>query len=280
MVKKFFAIITILFLVGCSSSYKLQYKGNPGDMHQYKIDTNMDMSMEMMGNEMNFTTQVINLISQKINQIDAEGNLIVSFVYDSISFSSNSPQMAQAQTMVEEMFKKIKGTEINCTISKFGKLLNVAEMDSLIPGQVKQMINPRQSFSSISPFLPEAPVKIGDTWTTDDVVPVETSGLVMKVNTKSNYTLVGKEMSGGKELLKITYANKMQIEGEGEQMGMSMTIEGDGEGKGHFLFDKKDGLVSGAESETEMDLTIAVSGAQNMTMPMTQFIKAKVSLVK
>ncbi|MFZ5518843.1 MAG: DUF6263 family protein [Candidatus Zhuqueibacterota bacterium] len=280
MYKKFFAIIAIIFLVGCSSSYKLQYKGAPGDMHQYKIDTNMDMSMEMMGNEMNFTTQVLNLISQKINQVDNEGNLTVSFMYDSLSFSSNSPQMAQAQSMVDEMFKKVKGTEFKCSISKHGKVLNIAEMDSLIPGQFKQMVNPRQTFTSISPFLPLTPVKIGDTWTSDDVIPVENSGLNMKVNTKSNFTLVGTEKSGEKELLKITYTNKMLIEGEGEQMGMSMTIEGDGEGKGHFLFDKKAGMIFGAESETEMDLTIAVSGAQNMTMPMTQFIKAKVSLVK
>ena len=280
MYKKFMLILALVFFIGCSSGYKLQYKGTPGDVHQFKIDTDMEMSMEMMGQEMNFTTQVINLISQKINQVDKEGTLNVSFIYDSLSFTSNNPQLAQAQSMVDDVFKKIQGTEIQCRISGQGELLDISSVDSLIPGQFKQMVNPRQTFSSFSPNLPKNAVKIGDSWTAEKDMPVESSGMKMKINSKSNYTLVSTEKVAGKELLKISYTTEMVIEGEGEQMGMNMAIEGDGEGKGHFLFDEKGGIIQDGQSETEMDLTIAISGAQNMIMPMTQFIKAKVSRVK
>lgn len=280
MYKKFMVILALVFLMGCSSGYKLQYKGAPGDVNQFKIDTNMEMSMEMMGREMNFTTDVINLISQKINQVDKEGTLNVSFTYDSLSFTSNNPQMAQAQAMVDEVFKKIQGTEIQCKISKHGELLDVTNVDTLIPGQLKQMVNPRQTFTAFSPDLPKKAVKIGETWTAEKDMPVESSGMKMTVKSKSNYTLLSKEIVDKKELLKISYTSEMMIDGEGEQMGMTMAIEGDGDAKGHFLFDEKNGIIQDGESETAMDLTIAISGAQNMTMPMTQFIKAKVTRVK
>lgn len=280
MHKKIAMVLAFAFLIGCSSGYKLMYKGEPGDVNQFKIDTDMEMSMQMMGREMNFTTEVINLISQKINTVDKEGSLNVSFIYDSLSFSSTNPQMAQAKEKVDEVFEQIKGMEIKCTISRYGELLDVSNVDSLIPGQFKQMVNPRQTFDSFSPELPQKKVEIGDTWTSEKTMPVESSGMKMQINSKGNYVLAGKEKIGDKELLKITYTSEMLIDGQGEQMGMKMAIEGDGEAKGHYLFDEKAGVIQDGESETQMDLTIAITGTQNMTMPMTQFIKAKVSRIK
>ena len=60
-------------------------------------------------------------------------------------------------------------------------------------------------------------------------------------------------------------------------MGMQMVMEGDGDTKGEFLYDEKERMYQSGTSETNMDMTIAMTGAQNMTIPMTQLIKMKIT---
>ena len=65
----------------------------------------------------------------------------------------------------------------------------------------------------------------------------------------------------------------MTIKGKGTQMGMEMFIEGTGKTQGFYYFDPKISLIVYSEDNTEMDMNVAVSGPQNMTIPMTQSMK-------
>ncbi len=269
--------IVTLFFIGCSSAIKLQYQGTPGEIRRYQMNTDLDQTMEMMGNEMNFTTQVINFISEKINQVDKAGTISVIMTFDSVSFSSTNPQIKAAEDKIKEMMGNFKGKEITSKISKRGEILESSSPDSLIPDQMRQIFSSEQTFSALYPEFSEKPVKIGDNWEIEKTTPINARGFEMKIKTKNKYTLLGKEEQGQQTFLKIKFDGSVQFDGKGEQMGMQLIMEGDGDTKGEFLYHDRKGIYYGGTSETNMDLTIAMTGAQNMTIPMTQFIKMKIT---
>lgn len=278
MSKKLIALFVVtLFFIGCSSGIKLRYQGTPGEIRQYQMNTDLDQTMEMMGNEMNFSTQVINFISEKINQVDKAGTISVIMTFDSVSFSTTNPQMKAVEGKIKEMMTNFKGKEITSKISKRGKILESSSPDSLIPDQMRQIFSSEQTFSAIYPEFPEEPVKIGDSWEIEKTIPISTGGFEMKITTKNKYILLGREELDQGTFLKINFNGSVQFDGKGENMGMQFVMEGDGDTKGEFLYHDKKGRYHGGTSETNMDLTIAMTGAQNMTIPMTQFIKTKIT---
>ena len=174
------AVVTV-FLIGCSSGIKLQYKGRSGEVRKYQIDTDMDQTMEMMGNEMNFTTRVINIVSQKINGVDKDGALNVTFTVDSISVNSTSPQMKMVEDKIKEIVKKLEQQEMSYRISSRGEILKSADFDSAIAGQLSQVMNPKETFAGLYPEFPDKPVKIGESWDVDKSMPIDRGGMKMKM---------------------------------------------------------------------------------------------------
>ena len=278
MFKKLITLLVVtLFFIGCSSGIRLQYSGTPGEIRKYEISTDLDQTMEMMGNEMNFATQVVNFISEKINQVDKAGTISVSMTYDSVEFNTTNPQIKAAEGKIQEMLGNFKGKEINSKISEQGKILESSSPDSLIPDQMRQIFSSEQTFSALYPEFPQQPVKIGDSWDVEKTTPISAGGFEMKITTKNKYTLLGKEKQDQATFLKIKFTGSVQFDGKGEQMGMQMVMEGDGDTKGEFLYYEKEGMYQSGTSETNMDMTIAMTGAQNMTIPMTQLIKMKIT---
>jgi hypothetical protein len=56
-------------------------------------------------------------------------------------------------------------------------------------------------------------------------------------------------------------------------------IEGSGKSNGTLFFDPTDGLPVAEESTLDLELTIAVTGQQNMTIPQTQSMKTTMVLL-
>lgn len=57
-----------------------------------------------------------------------------------------------------------------------------------------------------------------------------------------------------------------------------MFVEGTGKNKGFGLFDSNSSVVSYIEFETGIDMSISVSGQQNMSIPMSQSMKTVITL--
>ncbi len=275
---KLLVIFLVLFLfAGCSSTYQLRYRGEPNETRKYQLDVNMEQNMQMMGSEINMTFQLANFITQKIHKINNDGSLDVSIVYDSLRFDGSGPQIDMVKEMLKARLDSLEGLELNFKLSNQGKILESAKIDSLVPQQLQQLFNSRQTVSAFSPKLPEDKVKIGDTWEDEEITPVDMNKTKLTVTHKTKYTFVGLQEVADQKMLKISYTGTVSIEGDMEQQGMKMFMEGDGETKGDFLFDEKKGVYCSGVGETEMDMTIALTGGQNMTIPMTQIMKIKVS---
>jgi len=281
MLKKMAVIFSILLLLtGCSSSLKLQYKGEPGEVRQYKMNTNLEQNVEMMGNEVNNNVEMAYFLTQKIQSAEKDGSLKMTFTYDSLTFDASGAQMGAMKDVLLKRIKKMKGIEIDFKISNKGDVLEFTKIDSLIPQQLRQFINPRQSFSAFLPGLPEMSIKIGDSWQDKNELPIKSDKMDMKLISDNKLTLLGKEQVDRRELLKIKSVGTIEMEGKLEQGGMNVFMEGDGDSKGEFLFDNSNGLYYSGSSETEMDMTVALTGQQTMTIPMTQIIKVEIKKIK
>jgi hypothetical protein len=124
--------------------------------------------------------------------------------------------------------------------------------------------------------LPGKPVKIGEKWqdkTVDIKNPSSGNPFTIEVNSDTEYTFTGKETVDGNEYLKISFSGNMTVTGKGTQMGMEMFIEGTGKNEGFSYYDSKTLMIVSSDENTEMNMNVAVSGPQNMTIPMTQSIK-------
>jgi len=125
------------------------------------------------------------------------------------------------------------------------------------------------------PVLPEKPVKTGEKWTSTKVDSTKSEGGSSVLSTTMEYTLVGMEKFAGRSCAKLSYTGKLSVNSKGSMMGMEVFTEGTGTVTGVAYFDNREGIFVGDEGNTEMELTAAVTGQQNMTIPISQSTKTK-----
>jgi hypothetical protein len=78
----------------------------------------------------------------------------------------------------------------------------------------------------------------------------------------------------------VNFTKTFEITGKMNQMGMDMFTEGEGESTGAFWFDNDKGLFISEEFTMTQDLTIAITGQTQMTIPSSQTINMKVNLIE
>ncbi|MGE0077795.1 MAG: hypothetical protein AB7S48_08050 [Bacteroidales bacterium] len=161
--------------------------------------------------------------------------------------------------------------------SKAGKLISRSILDSAsVPGLSETS---RQNWMYI--LLPGKMTKVGEQWNntaSETIAKSSTNPFETTTNSEFKYTFAGKESKDGKEFQKIEFEANLAVEGKGEQMGMEMFIEGTGKNKGFGYFDPNGSVVSYIEFETGLDMSITVSGQQNMSIPMSQNMKTVITL--
>ena len=115
------------------------------------------------------------------------------------------------------------------------------------------------SFQSVLPVLADHPVSVGDSWTSTDS---------------------GYEEAMGMKCAKISGSVKGTLSGTGRRGSMSLSFEGKVSGSEHWLFAPEKGILVKIESTRNIDGSIAASGMQSMTIPMSMTVKAKTELAK
>ncbi len=123
-------------------------------------------------------------------------------------------------------------------------------------------------------------MKVGESWKTSEVDTVKQSGLDIIVNMEITNTFSGVETIDGVECSKIISKIAGMLEGSGSQMGAEVYFEGDTDGTSTWYFTFKEGRLLKSETEMLMEGTATVSGAQNMTIPITQETKVSLKSVK
>jgi hypothetical protein len=145
----------------------------------------------------------------------------------------------------------------------------------------KNIVSSRSSLSDVYKefgVFPEGDVKTGDTWNNDQTDTVDGTQMVTKTTRK--LTLAGIEEKNGHSCLKITYTGTVEIGGKMNRMGMDFFMEGNGEISGSIWFDQNRGIIIAKEGSSDQDMTMAMTGQMQMTIPITTSSTSKFFLVE
>lgn len=265
---RFAVVLLILASVGTSlgqEAFTLKYKFAKGKTYRYADTVMTNMTQEMMGQEMKMVNGVNAVMRIVGEEAASDGGSVLLISADTLRVSVKNVRMDSTLVPMELTHKRTRVTlDARGDVKKRETVDSVqaAGMTGMSSGTVLQLIR--------FPILPEKAVKAGEKWTGTRSDTTDAMGGKSVSNTTYDYTLVGMDKYAGRDCLKITYSGKMTITSKGTMGGMDVFTEGNGTMKGTVYFDPKAGLMVADEGKMDVELTAAVTGAQNMTIPITQ----------
>jgi hypothetical protein len=279
--------IIVLVLPGCAG--KKAFWGNektgfifnyrlPQDQRwKYEAVTKQNSTQEVMGQSYESTTDIVANYTIKGVGLDKENNITSQVIMDSISIVTES-----RQGELKPDLSAIIGKNFGLTFSSKGKKVGFSDPESIKVsfGPMGGERSAESFFRDLFPKLPENPIKIGDSWTVDDERTEPQGGLNINIKTETVNTLAGLETLDNVECLKIATKTTGTLDGKGKQMGMDVDFEGDLDGSSVWYYAFKEGAFVKATSENVVEGTAALTGPQNLTVPVIQETKSEVKLVR
>jgi hypothetical protein len=267
------AILLSVSVIFAQGNYKLEYKFQKGKTYRYGHTTNSNITQEMMGKEMKMTNASDMTIRVAVDDLTKEGNIALIVSVDSAKNTTKSPMMDT--TMI---LNNIIGKRTKITVSKIGAVISREVIDTI--KNEGMMGNGSQRGMAQLIRLPEKEVKVGEKWNSTTIDTVESMGGKIFHTSNLEYTLTGKEKKQNHDCLKIDYTGTSSDTGKMMMQGMELFVEGTGKIKGTVYFDQKLGLVVLDESTTDNEQTMAITGQQNMTIPMSVSSKSTKTLLE
>lgn len=261
------ALIAISGFAFSQEAVLLKYNFVKGKTYIQNSQVTNNVTQTMGPQEMKMLSEVKTANDYVIESVENGGNATAL-----ISMQNTSIRQAGMGRDTTMIFKDLKD-KIRVVYSVGGKTISTVNVDS---SETTKMIGSMKESTKLQ-ILPNKSITIGEKWTDKVVENNNMNGFATDVNNEFEFTLVGKESKDGKDFYKISFTGTMSIKGKGSQMGMEMFLEGTGKTEGFNYFDPKISMIVYTESQTEMDMNIAVSGQQNMTIPMTQSMKTIVT---
>lgn len=271
-------LLASMVLAGAGSVYKMAFTMKKGQRLKYKAKTSTEQSMEMMGREMSSSIHNATVMHLDVEDVNKAGDFTFVYAIDSMQTKIKNAMMGLDSTYTNPA--GVIGKRTRLTMNAAGKKLSSVILDSVkLSGVMAQMSGGRQNtFNLIE--LSGKEMKTGESWTTDKTDTLSQAGGKLFLTTAITYTVGSEVDTLGYKCVRIMTKGKASIKGEGTQMGAKLFFEGEGPTSGVAYFAPKEGLLVGMTSDSDMEMTIAVTGPQNMTIPQTTATKTSLVLVK
>ncbi len=267
-VVSFLLMLILVASATAQETYRLQYKFQKGSTHRYRATTDNNVTQEMQGQEMKILSSTKSVVRLVVDRVADDGSMVLVVSADSAVTRSQTPMRDTTMVMNNMIGKRMK-----LTIDKLGKITAREVVDSVQFESRGMNIRSPQREAMTLIVLPAKELKVSDKWADSKTDTIDVGAGKMVNVTDVEYTLAGKESRSGHDCLKITYSGKISTNGKMKQMGMDMFTEGTGKITGTMYFDHAKGLLVSDESTMDVESTIAVTGQQNMTIPMTSSVK-------
>lgn len=244
--------------------YLLQYNFPAGKPVAYSAVSKIEQSMEVNGETMSTNVDVV--FACTVTAIGKENNnLKLEVKIDTLSTKIDSPMGASGGLITD-----LAGKSFNMLLAPNGKEIDLKEAEKLTySSQGSMETNVAESFFDYFPDMPVKSIKPGDTWISNDTIKMKTGSGSVKQIVNSNNKFEGIINMEGVDCAKITATHTGTREQQGEAQGMDINIKGDFTGTSELYFDMKDGYLVKEISTSKMIGTLDISGAQNMSMPLT-----------
>ncbi len=281
----FFIIVIMTILSGCAAKKSLWGDPKSGLILTYRMGENQKLkyeqtaeilqNLEMMGQVME--VEVNKMMRFSMESKGEEGmKLRLGVTIDTMAMEVFSPQ---ADITVD--MSPVMGKSFDMILSSLGQELDLSGAESIqydLPSEGKRDVV--SDFKTFFPNLAGRPLKIGDTWTSQDTLIQKANRGALNIIFNSVNEITGFETLNGLECVKIVSKFTGTLDGQGEQQGMDLNTEGDTEGTDTWYFAYKKGIFVQLVSEGMSEGTITVSGPQNMSIPMTMETKFTTKLIQ
>lgn len=277
--------LTLGILAGCAAKkwvvveeptgLVLEYRMVEGDVLRYETTQHSDQAMEPMGMVMETTAQKSYKFSVAPKGRDGD-------TYDlDITIDSMDAGVTSAQGEFSADVDSVIGKTFRMTLSRLGKELDVSDAEPIRYGIGPQgMQSIMSDFMALFPDLPGMPVNIGDSWTSQDSLTIAQNGMDVTIKTESVNTLAGVETFAGLACAKVASEVSGIVRGVGERQGAHIDFDGTITGTETWYFAHEVGLFVEISSDIFTKSTIAVSGPQEMSFPMTEKMRLTTALIQ
>jgi len=270
-----------------ADTYTLKYNLETGKTYKQSMVTVMNMKMNVMGQDMNMDMNMemgfqYNVIGQNNDVFD------IQTTFQKIKMKMSSPMPFTIDTDSTEnstnknlgdVFKSLIGVPIDIQLTQAGKVVSVQgadklaeKFDAITNEQYKQMFGAQFSekalqttFERMSPYFPEKPVAIGDSW--DITANINSNGVDIISKMKLTLTQV-------KDNIATMDCSGTLSTPEGgavfQVQGMDATASITGDQTGTIQIDMKTGWIVRSELSQKFVQNIEVGG-----QPMQQNIESK-----
>jgi hypothetical protein len=253
----------------------LTYRMPEKEALNYRFLSDQTPNLEAMGQSITTESQVtIGFLVQTKGM--KENHHLLGLTIKEMKADIKSPQGPLSPDL-----SAIIGKGFDMTMTNLGKEMELSGAASiqydLGPSGKRNLASVFQAFF---PDLPGRAVRIGDTWTAEDLITDKAEGVEIRIRMKNEHKLEGFETVAGLDCARIGTAVTGTLEGEGEQQGMRMIFKGDIKGTDTWYFAYREGFYVRLVSSASVDGKVEASGLQSMTIPLTQKIKMETNLLR
>ena len=272
------AILTIVPMMFHSEGkaqekFSLTYKLEKGKTYRYAQDNIIETTQEMGGQEMKMNTDGHSVMQYVIEDVTKEGVMTVVYSYAEAKFRMKG--MGRDTTMD---IKDLTTASTRAEILPTGKVIKNKTADTSKSAKSSMAMN---MFANANlAILPDKSVAVGDKWSRVSSDTTESDGGQMIYKRNLEYIVMAREKKGNHECLKIDFKGTMEITGKMKQMGMDMVLEGSGDVSGTVWFDPAAGLLIEDQNINTIEMTMALTGQAQMTIPMTQKVNSTQKLIE
>ncbi|HYF03930.1 MAG TPA: hypothetical protein VEC36_11170 [Patescibacteria group bacterium] len=263
-----------------AQTYTLRYTPKKGTEYRYQTSMDMSQSMNQGGMDMSIGINMnTNMNVKVVNARKNENELKLSFKNAQMSITGLAAVGAGNDTNIA--IDRLNDANVTFKTNGRGKVLSYdrAGIDNNEDQAVQQFGSGlRQVTNGFSLEYPEKALKKGDSWTvtTHDTSARGESGSMI---TSSNviYTFDGIVDTLGIKCARIfSKSSSMIIEGSMQMQGMDMVVDADGSLQSVNYVELSTGMPVASRMTNQMDMRLALSGQQNMIMPMQTDLKVSV----
>ncbi len=237
----------------------LRYKFAPGQVHRYKLTTNVAGTMMTgqsgAGFPLNSATQIV--MKQTVKDVRAsDGAATIATEVESMRFAMNGQEQPIPEAQQAAMKKPI--TQL---MLPTGKVLSVDLPNS--PGTSLPGMDFSKTFSSMSVAFPDGPLKTGEDWKSVISAPG------MK-GTDLNYDSTLTSLTGDGDAARASIDQKIagtlgMTLSQGMPMGMKMA--GTVNGTGTMIFNTAQGAVESLTNNSSIDMTMTFKAKPGEAVP-------------
>jgi len=260
---------------GPDTAVTLAYQFPEGKTVTYRQTSTETQTVEAMGQQQ--TSQNSSVIEFSAKQKSSkDGQFALGVTINALKITEDSQQGTSSADTSADV-----GKSFDMVVSRLGK-----EIDASGASAIQYELGPNGkrnlagNFQTFFPDLPEKPVKIGDTWPSEDNVTEQVGSNEIRINLKNVHTLEGFETVDGFGCVRIKTVVKGTMAGEIDQGGVGLSINANIEGTDTWYFAIKEGIFVKLDSKGTLTGNITVGEPANMTLPLAGETHEEVRLIQ